>query len=670
LAQARLVLARETDGRPLLDCALSPAMLHYLDSKSSLGSGGATQQSPTRTCSWTSLGSMAGLRSTSAETAPPALFPMYAVSIERLLEFGGRLPAHEDLLAEGLLEEVKGDEACVHFVSHVWLSAHHPDPAAQKLRRLQSIFSKIINDDPTGLFDADDWEAFSTGCTRAKSFKTFGVLSSELVGRKPLRPDSFRRDILKGYCWWDYVSVPQKVHQDADAAENKRKAISSMPYYIERSAYFWVLVPDLPHEETRRTVGYEAWQSRGWCRLEEWLNFLSVRTAPSLIVTSAPHVGVLDTMDFLVLRSGIGWLALHAPCNGSFACCDGGHRTELPDGRVAEVPCDREEVANVLLQTFSRRVQHYRDAGKGFMARFLQNASFSALAGSPTAVLPESAEDLLYQCGAKGADANCDGLTPLTWACTCGSAEIVKELLSMKARVDDSVTILHCAAQRGHLEVLRLLLGSGQLSPEHLNRGSPLSNIGGLDRGAKAGHAKVCGVLLLARASPHIVRRDNGQTPLHTAADCGHVGVCEVLLNAGADPNASDVRGRTPLMLAARRLALFGNSAGKARCALLLLQARADPDRMEYSGRLPIDVALEDGHEAFVEVFGQCAANARWGRVEGTCRTGEEEEEDEGAQSRSVVSRFACFPLGTSMCCQSRWSAADAAATRHKVVSL
>lgn len=534
-----------------------------------------------------------------SETATSALFPMYVVSVENLLTFD-RIPVHEELLERGLLEAVRGDEMCVHFVSHVWLGSRHPDPDGVKLRHFQEVCRRVAEKDPRSLFDPHDWEAFSTGCSSAR---TFQALRSELTFEDSLHPESFRHDLLQGYCWWDYMSVPQHTHKDKETASNQKKAISSIPHYIERSAYFWVVAPEAMHAEKKQLVNYEVWQSRGWCRLEEWGNFLSVRVAPPLIVTGAQHVGVVDTMDFIALRSGIGGLARHAACKGRFTCCDMGHQLKLADGRTVQMRCDKEEIQDILGQMFPHKLRYYKSNGKSFMWRFLKNSAFSVYAGSALLEPPTNATELLEFCGADAVDTNYEGLTPLTWACTFGAPQLVRELLYMGARADQSVTVLQCAAQRGDLEVLQLLLDTGHLAPEVLSRGSPKANITGLDRGAKAGHGEACRLLLAAKAAPSPVRRDNSQTPLHTAAEGGHVEVCRALLEAGAEMNVADARGRTPLMLTAHRLTLFGTSAGKAECARLLLEAQADPEIRDARGRLPVTVALEDEHRAFFRVL-------------------------------------------------------------------
>lgn len=72
---------------------------------------------------------------------------------------------------------------------------------------------------------------------------------------------------------------------------------------------------------------------------------------------------------------------------------------------------------------------------------------------------------------------------------------------------EDEMRLLHWAADRGHSDVVRLLL---------------------------------------ARGATVDCRDAEGQTPLHYAASCGHVEAARALLEAGADPAAGDGDGVTP----------------------------------------------------------------------------------------------------------------------------
>ena len=62
-------------------------------------------------------------------------------------------------------------------------------------------------------------------------------------------------------------------------------------------------------------------------------------------------------------------------------------------------------------------------------------------------------------------------------------------------------------------------------------------------------HPRVLEILLSHRADVNI-RRSNGKTPLHAAAEEGNLACVEVLLGANADVHAKDHSGRTAADLA------------------------------------------------------------------------------------------------------------------------
>ncbi|MCC7494845.1 MAG: ankyrin repeat domain-containing protein [Fimbriimonadaceae bacterium] len=101
-------------------------------------------------------------------------------------------------------------------------------------------------------------------------------------------------------------------------------------------------------------------------------------------------------------------------------------------------------------------------------------------------------------------------------AAKSGDAGRVQELLAadpalLEARDKDGSTPLHCAAWKGHLAVVEVLLAAG---------------------------AEVAAV----NQNEHW-----GSTPLHAAAHANQAAIASCLIAAGADVNARDAAGQTPL---------------------------------------------------------------------------------------------------------------------------
>ena len=90
-------------------------------------------------------------------------------------------------------------------------------------------------------------------------------------------------------------------------------------------------------------------------------------------------------------------------------------------------------------------------------------------------------------------------------------ASLARDASLLGAQDVDGSTALHCAAWKGHLEVVEHLLAAG--SDVHAHN-----------------------------------RNDHwGTTALHAAAHANHRAIVQVLIDAGADVNATDPQGRTPL---------------------------------------------------------------------------------------------------------------------------
>ena len=111
--------------------------------------------------------------------------------------------------------------------------------------------------------------------------------------------------------------------------------------------------------------------------------------------------------------------------------------------------------------------------------------------------------------------------TLLVLAVMLDNAELVQDMLNSGAKVDihnkvENSTALHCAAEIGNTEVVKLLVDAGSSSGFDID-----------------------------------LKEDIDQTPLHLATQEGHVEVMQILLNSGAKVDEQDQYGYTPLHYAA-----------------------------------------------------------------------------------------------------------------------
>ncbi|CAE7473789.1 ANK1 [Symbiodinium natans] len=190
---------------------------------------------------------------------------------------------------------------------------------------------------------------------------------------------------------------------------------------------------------------------------------------------------------------------------------------------------------------------------------------------------------------------------------------------------------LYIASERGHLEVVRLLLEAGASKDVICGRWTRLTPLGVASR---EGHREVV-MLLLAGGSGGVdrERRDRGDreaSPLYLASLRGHADVVRLLLQAGADKDeafvftyfqcdpdqlvCSEVTStQTPLGVASRE--------GHTEIAHLLLAAGAD--RNTGAGRhdeTPLYLASEQGHIEIVRLLVMAGAakdkcSGPWGKT-------------------------------------------------------
>ncbi|XP_053542315.1 ankyrin repeat and SAM domain-containing protein 1A isoform X3 [Ictalurus punctatus] len=150
----------------------------------------------------------------------------------------------------------------------------------------------------------------------------------------------------------------------------------------------------------------------------------------------------------------------------------------------------------------------------------------------------------------------------------------------INAKNNDNETALHCAAQYGHSDVVRVLLEELTDPTMRNNRfETPL------DLAALYGRLEVVKLLLCAHPNLlHTHTHTFAHTPLHLAARNGHLPVVEVLLSAGMDINFQTEKGS-----ALHEAALFG----KTEVVQKLLSAGINANIVDNKNRTALDIVKE-----------------------------------------------------------------------------
>uniref|UniRef100_A0AAQ5Y6I8 Euchromatic histone-lysine N-methyltransferase 2 n=1 Tax=Amphiprion ocellaris TaxID=80972 RepID=A0AAQ5Y6I8_AMPOC len=190
---------------------------------------------------------------------------------------------------------------------------------------------------------------------------------------------------------------------------------------------------------------------------------------------------------------------------------------------------------------------------------------------------------MLVQAGAQVDAQDKDMRTPLLEAIINNHIEVARYLIQNGACVYhiDGYTGLHHAAKLGNLEIVGMLLETGQVDVNAQDSGGWTPIIWA----AEHKHVDVIKSLLNRGADVSINDKELNVC-LHWAAYAGNVDIAELVLNAGCSLASVNVHGDTPLHIAARE--------GYLDCVTLFLSRGADIDVMNREGDTPLTLARAD----------------------------------------------------------------------------
>jgi ankyrin repeat protein len=184
---------------------------------------------------------------------------------------------------------------------------------------------------------------------------------------------------------------------------------------------------------------------------------------------------------------------------------------------------------------------------------------------------------------------NRSGLTSLHYLCMNGNMQLTVLIRDYMINVATSsgLTLLHCAADMGHAEMVEYLL-------EHEAQVQPRDDEGltPIHMAAMGGHIEVVEILLEFGAYWN-VRDDEGNSPLLHAAKDGNIDMVDFLIEVGGNVLARNDKGESALHMAC--------DAGSMDLVKFLLEKNMDINCRNKKGETPLDIASASGHDHLVE---------------------------------------------------------------------
>jgi len=181
------------------------------------------------------------------------------------------------------------------------------------------------------------------------------------------------------------------------------------------------------------------------------------------------------------------------------------------------------------------------------------------------------------------------GLTALHYICMNGLLPLTVLIRDYMINVSTSagLTLLHCAADMGHLEMVQYLVEhEAQIMPRDDDGMTPLH------LACMGGHVE-CVEYLIEEGSYWNTRDDEGMSPFLMAAKEGNVELASILIDIGANVHVRNDLGNTAMHLACE-------SGSMDMTKFLLDEARVDINARNQGMETPLIIAMKCGHDNLV----------------------------------------------------------------------
>ena len=538
------------------------------------------------------------------ETHAVGSFPMYVVPMESFMKMTSA-KSHRELKDEGIVIEFKETLGHAMFVSHQWAGFDHPDPQFQQLSVLQQVLRQLLTTDMP----------INTN-----------IMTRVVLGyNQCILPQEWREKPL--LIWYDYFSIPQlEVRNPSVTARDLQNAVDSIPTYVKMSRFFVLLAPSVQHADTLQLMGKRSWLERGWCRLERVACAFLKPDSKILEISSAvpKHLRLMPAFSAWMRPAGMGCFTVEE---------------------------DREKVLQVTKEMLHTKLLSLLEDDDIHNYRLLLNMQHLHLKMKTEGTQPSlELADFMEMNAFQSLKDRQFGWSPICFAVLRNDVPVVREMLRLKANVNDKVhrsepslhlekgmSLLHLAAQFQCNGALQLLIDAkAALKKRDVN------GCNALHRAGLGDNAEGVRLLLAAGSNPHeleLMSRSNALLPacawdntqsieaflrsvkdidvsfgLHFAS-LGEGGpeVISLLLAAGADINERlfpplslrikfEVTLRLLRILQHRYSYIASNVIGSTPllCSLvmeaydstaLLLAANADVHIRNAGGKSPLDVA-------------------------------------------------------------------------------